>query len=71
MRAGICSSWSERVTLLVPKFTWVPFPFCCGHLPFRPLEGPLQLHQKVVEVEEGEVEEGELEVEEGGQSVGG
>ena len=61
--------------LLVPKFTWVPFPFCCEHLPFRPppplsLEGLLQL-QQVVEVEEGEVQEGELEVEEGGHSVGG
>ena len=42
----------------------MPFPFCCGHLPFHPLpflplEGPLQLHQQVVEVEEG------------GHSVGG
>ena len=45
---------------------------------FHPLKGPLQLHQQVVEVEDGEVEEGELEVvegelevEEGGHSVGG
>ena len=53
----------------------MPFPFCCGHLPFHPppflpLEGLLQL-QQVVEVEEGEVQEAELEVEEGGHSVGG
>jgi len=54
-----------KIRYLVPKFTWVPFPFCCGHLPFHPppflpLEG-LKLHQQVVEVEEGEVQEGEVE----------
>jgi len=48
-------------TLLVPKFTWVPFPFSCGHLPFHLLERLLQVVDgllQVVEVEEGEVEEG-------------
>ena len=34
MRAGICSSWSERVTLLVPKFTWCPSPSAVGIFPF-------------------------------------